>query len=74
MTKAELEKEVFGLPLDERTVLAHALLASVEEATRTTPLTEAQKRMIESRLQAFHANPENVLTWEEVEAELWPER
>ena len=38
-----------------------------------TPLTGEQKQIIQQRLQAFAEDPDRVLTWEVVEAELWPD-
>jgi|GEM_PF-4326371 len=73
MTKMEVQKAALQLPVDERTLLAHSLLESVGAEVAETPLTAEQKGEIVKRLQAFHANPERVLTWEEVEAELWPD-
>jgi putative addiction module component (TIGR02574 family) len=72
MTKMEVQAAALQLPVEERTLLAHSLLESVEAEVASTPLTAEQRGEIVQRLQAFHANPERVLTWEEVEAELWP--
>ena len=73
MTRIELQEAALQLSVDERTVLAHSLLESVEAEVAATPLTEEQKQIIQQRLQAFAENPDRVLTWEAVEAELWPD-
>ena len=72
MTRTQVQEAALQLSVEDRTLLAHSLLESVDAEAAFTPLTVEQKGVIAKRLQAFHKDPERVLTWEEVEAELWP--
>ena len=58
------------LSLDEQVALAHAILDHVTEEAANAPLTEAQKREIDRRLEAHTKNPEAAIPWEVVEARL----
>ena len=54
------------LSLDDRVELAHAILDSVKEEVEAAPLTEAQKREIDRRLEAHRKNPEAAIPWEQI--------
>lgn len=56
------------LSLEERIELARAIWASVEAEDDHTPLTEAQKREIDRRLEEHRKNPGAAIPWEQVEA------
>ena len=51
---AELEK----LDADERVRLAYDLVDSVARATSAPPITEAQRRELRRRLEAYRSNPD----------------
>jgi putative addiction module component (TIGR02574 family) len=53
---------------DERVALAHEILDSVTAEAESAPLTEAQKREIDRRLEEHRKNPDAAVPWEEVEA------
>ena len=55
------------LPADDRIRLAHLILDSVNSG-ETTPLTEAQRTELRRRLADLEANPDDVVSWSEVEA------
>ena len=57
------------LSWDERVVLAHQLLMSVEAERKTCSLTVVQAAELDRRLAEDDANPDDVFTWEEVKAE-----
>lgn len=43
------------------------------EADEKPQLSTTQCQLLEDRLATYRANPDDVLSWEEAEAELWPE-
>lgn len=64
---AELRK----LSVAERIQLAEDLWDSIAlDAAQAPDLTEAQRQELRRRLQALEANPEDVIPWESVRAEL----
>jgi putative addiction module component (TIGR02574 family) len=56
------------LPPDDRRVLAQELWDSLADDASPFPLTDAQRRELERRLAEYDANPDNVVSWEEVKA------
>jgi putative addiction module component (TIGR02574 family) len=69
MTKEEIQK-LLELPAEERLELAQALWQSLEADVGALPVTEAQRAVLDERLEAFLAQPNDVLTWSEVKAKL----
>ena len=55
------------LSVEERIELVEEIWDSIAEAT---PLTEAQRRELDRRLQDHEANPDDVLPWEVVKASI----
>lgn len=67
MTKAQLQ-EILELPVPDRLRVAEAIWDSLDEAD--IPLTDAHRKVLDERLAAFHANPDDTLTWPELKARL----
>ena len=55
------------LSVEERIELVEEIWDSIAEAT---PLTEAQRRELDRRLQDHRANPDDVVAWEVVKASI----
>lgn len=53
-----------SLPVNERLDVANAIWDSIAEDS-VVELSEQQKKLLDSRLDAFQADPTNVLTWDE---------
>ncbi|HEX6986491.1 MAG TPA: addiction module protein [Planctomycetaceae bacterium] len=64
-TLAEIQK----LPVEDRIRLVHAIWDGIAGETAIR-LTDAQKAELDRRIALYEANPDDVLTWEEVEASL----
>ena len=69
MTKAQLREELLKLPFDERIEIAEMLVAS----DGSLPLRDWQMRAIDTALEEYRERPGGEQTWNEVEAELWPD-
>ena len=67
MTKAEIREQALKLPVEERLSLAERLWDSVEEDREALPLHDWQKRILDERLEDARKNPDDWLTWDEVE-------
>ena len=69
---ADMMREIRGLSVDERIELADAIWDSVEEdrEEEDCDLTDSQKRELERRLEAYEANPDDVIPWETVRQKL----
>lgn len=70
MTKTEAKEVLFSLPVEERLELAQELWESLGEELEALPLTQEHRELLEARLDAYLANPEDVLTWSEIKAQL----
>jgi putative addiction module component (TIGR02574 family) len=57
-----------ALSIDERIALVQAIWDSIAAETDRLPLTDPQKRELDRRIAELDANPENVLTWEEIKS------
>ena len=64
MTRAELQQRALDLPEDDRRELASVLWESVD-------IPRWHKELLEERLAADDARPDEVVTWTEVEHELF---
>ena len=64
------KQELLNLPVDDRTLLAHELLASVQEEMDGWVLTPAQQAILDQRLADVKANPDAGVSWEEVKGRL----
>ena len=65
--------EINALPVEDRLRLVHAIWDGIAEEQGTFRLTDAQKRELDRRIAEYEANPDDVLTWEEVRAALQAE-
>jgi putative addiction module component (TIGR02574 family) len=59
-----------SLPLPERLDLLDALWESIIEEGYKPPLTSAQAEEIDHRLKAHERNPDEVVNWQTIKAEL----
>jgi putative addiction module component (TIGR02574 family) len=69
MTRAELQEELLGLPLEERLDIAQALWDSAVPQPEIV-LTDEQKALLEKRRAEFLADPDGCDSWEEVKARI----
>lgn len=70
MNPADWLAEIKKLSIDDRIWLVQEIWNSVAEETPVWEPTEAQKRELDRRIADLDANPDDVLTWEEVKASL----
>ncbi len=56
------------LSVADRIALVQEIWDSIAATPEEVPLTEAQKQEFDRRLAELEANPNNVLTWEEIKA------
>jgi putative addiction module component (TIGR02574 family) len=66
MTKAELRSQALQLPVDERLELAEALWESLDQEAVEPALPEWQRTILEERIAADDAAPDEGSPWEEV--------
>jgi putative addiction module component (TIGR02574 family) len=57
------------LSVDEQIELVEALWDNIVERNAVPPLTEAQTAELDRRIADHEANPDDVISWEEVKAE-----
>ena len=60
--------QIVALSIQDRIRLVQAMLESIAAEQVHPDLTEFQKQELDRRINDSEANPENVLTWEEVKA------
>jgi putative addiction module component (TIGR02574 family) len=60
--------QIVALGIQDRIRLVQAILDSIAAEQVYPDLTELQKRELDRRIDDYEANPNNVLTWEEVKA------
>ena len=72
MSKAEILEELPKLTPEERQEVRRKLaeLDGDEWLDADDPLTDAEKALIESRIEAHEKNPETAIPWEEFNARL----
>lgn len=58
------------LSQSERIMLAEKLWDSIAEEQDNLKVTDAQKKILEQRLAAYQASPDDVISWEEVKNEM----
>jgi putative addiction module component (TIGR02574 family) len=56
------------LSIDERIALVQAIWDSIAAEANHLELSETQKRELDRRIADLEANPDNVLTWEQIKA------
>ena len=73
MTRIELQQVALTLPSAERIELIHALWESLPPQNETR-ISAQEMALIDEGIREYEANPDDVVPWSEVEAELWPKR
>jgi putative addiction module component (TIGR02574 family) len=56
------------LSIADRLTLMHEIWDSITTNSEEMPLTQAQKAELDRRMADLDAHPENVLTWEQIQA------
>ena len=67
--KVDLD-DVLRLPLAERLRLVEAIWDSIAAEPAGAPLTDAQRAELDRRLAEHEANPDDVVSWEEIKASI----
>ena len=62
--------EIAALSIEDRIRLVQAIWDSIAAEQAYPDLTEAQQQELDRRIADREANPDNVLTWEEIKASL----
>jgi putative addiction module component (TIGR02574 family) len=62
--------EIAGLPVSERIRLVQAIWDTIALEEAFPDLTEKQKQDLDRRVAELNANPDNVLTWEQIKAQV----
>lgn len=70
MDYSEVLSAANSLSIDERIQLVEAVWDGIAAEQPTPKLTEAQKQELDRRLAEHEANPDDVIPWEEVKAQL----
>ena len=60
--------QIMALSIQDRIRLVQSILDSIAAEQDYLDLTDSQKRELDRRIDDYEANPDNVLTWEEVKA------
>ncbi|HEY9906357.1 MAG TPA: addiction module protein [Thermosynechococcaceae cyanobacterium] len=60
--------QIMALSIQDRIRLVQSILDSIAAEQDYLDLTDSQKQELDRRIDDYEANPENVLTWEEVKA------
>ena len=60
--------DITAMTIDERIALVQAIWDSITAETDPIHLTEPQTRELDRRIAELDADPQNVLTWEEIKA------
>lgn len=63
-------KQITALSIQDRIRLVQAILESIATEQDYLDLTDSQKQELDRRIDDYEANPDNVLTWEEVKASI----
>jgi putative addiction module component (TIGR02574 family) len=71
MTRDEIQSTVLALPPEDRRALVDVLWESLE--TDPEPLSEWQRQILDDRLAALEAQPDEGSRAQEVEKRVWPE-
>ncbi|MBP0017880.1 MAG: addiction module protein [Cyanobacteria bacterium SBLK] len=62
--------EIATLSIEERIDLVQAIWDGIAAEQIYPDLTETQKQELDRRIEDSEANPENVMTWEEIKASI----
>ena len=66
MNLAATLAEIRALPIDRRIELVEAIWDSIAAENGPADITESQKKDLDRRLAELDANPQNVLSWEQI--------
>ena len=58
--------DVTLMSIDDRIALAQAIWDSIADETDQFPLTDQQRQTLDRRIAELDAQPQNVLTWEQI--------
>lgn len=72
MARTLTKEEIFELSAEERLHLIESLWDSLSPGE--VPVPEWHRQLIEERLEDQRRNPDDSVSWEELKAELFPER
>lgn len=70
MARTLTKEEIFELSAEERLHLIETLWDSLSPAD--VPVPDRHKRLVEERLEDHRRNPDDSVSWEELEEELFP--
>ncbi len=62
--------EITALSVEDRIRLVQAIWDSIAAEQAYPDLTEVQKRELDRRITDYEANPDDILTWEEIKASI----
>ncbi|MDJ0845245.1 addiction module protein [Crocosphaera sp.] len=62
--------EINALNIEERLLIVQAIWDSIAEEQVYPDLNEEQKKELDSRIEDFESNLDNVLTWEEIKTSI----
>jgi putative addiction module component (TIGR02574 family) len=62
--------ELLELPLEERLKLVESIWDSIAEFPEALELTDAQKKELDRRLEAYESDPNAGIPWSELKAQL----
>jgi putative addiction module component (TIGR02574 family) len=62
--------QIIALSIQDRIRLVQAILDSIAAEQDYLDLTDSQKQELDRRIDDYEANPDNVLTWEDVKASI----
>jgi putative addiction module component (TIGR02574 family) len=62
--------QIVTLDIQDRIRLVQAILESIAAEQDHFELTDSQKQELDRRIDDYEANPDNVVTWEEVKASI----
>ncbi|MEB3212549.1 MAG: addiction module protein [Leptolyngbyaceae bacterium] len=68
MDIADTLNEITALSVEDRILLVQAIWDSIAAEQVYPDLTESQKHELDCRIESHNADPDNVLTWEEMKA------
>ncbi|QSJ20987.1 addiction module protein [Nostoc sp. UHCC 0702] len=63
-------KEITSLNVADRIRIVQAILDSIASEQVDPELTEVQQQELDRRISDYDANPDDVLTWEEIKASI----
>jgi putative addiction module component (TIGR02574 family) len=70
MIQSTLLNEISQLSIAERILLVEEIWNSIAAESDSIPLTDAQKKALDRRLEAYRNDPNASSSWEEVKARL----